>query len=93
MTIENCTVIYEGCIVEVSAEFITDGLEYLSTMDRNERKAALKAVDKSLEKLLPKIMNGSITPVERHNFCDDVGIWFVEQVRTGKHEQYQQAKH
>ena len=92
MEIKNCTVIYEGCIVNVPGKDIEECLVVLNDYDRNTRKRVLKSVDESLKKLLPKAKSNTLTPKERKWFCDDVGIWFTEQVRTDKHEQYYQGQ-
>lgn len=88
MKIKDCTVIYEGCIVDVPGQHIQEGLVVLNDYDRYERTRVLKSVDESLKELLPKAKSNTLTAKEQKWFFDDVGIWFTEQVRTGKHEQY-----
>jgi len=93
METKDFKVIYEGCIVDVTATAIKEGLEILASFDRAERRRTMTRTQKNLDSFLSKIqMKLPVTDQEKQDFCDDVGIWFTEQVRTGKHKQYYQGK-
>lgn len=93
MKIKDCKIIYEGCIVDIKANAIKEGLEILNSFDRSTRRRTMKRTQKNLDSFISKIRSKlPVTDQEKQDFCDDVGIWFTEQVRTGKHEQYYHGK-
>lgn len=93
MEIKYCRIIYEGCIVDVAAIAIKEGLDRLTALDRATRRRIMKRTQNNLDSFLSKIQRKlPVTDQEKQDFCDDVGIWFAEQVRNGKHEQYYHGK-
>ena len=84
---------YNGLIVDVLDSHLEEAVTHFSTCPRNERKAVLKSVVKSLDHVvrMSAAQKAALTPEQMQNIADDVGLWFAGEVVAGRAEQYKVA--
>ena len=80
---------YNGLIADIKKEHLDEQIEYLKHCNRPERKAILKSVEKCLATALKK--GARMSPQELQDICNDIGVWFANEVFEGRAERYKVA--
>lgn len=84
---------YNGLIADVLDAHLEEAVAHFSICPRNERKAVLKSVVKSLDRVvrMTEAQKAALTPEQLQNIADDIGLWFAGEVVAGRAEQYRAA--
>lgn len=81
---------YNGLIVDVLDSHLEEAVAHFSSCPRNERKAVLKSVVKTLDRVvrMTAAQRAALTSEQMQNVADDVGLWFAGEVVAGRAERY-----
>jgi len=84
---------YNGLIADVLESHLEEAVAHFVICTRNERKAVLKSVVKSLDRVvrMTQTEKSALTPKQLQNIADDIGLWFAGEVVAGRAEQYKVA--
>ena len=86
-------VVYNGLIADILELHLSEAVAHFSNCPRNERKAVLKSVVKSLDRavVMTEAQRAMLTPEQLQDIANDIGLWFAGEVVAGRSELYKVA--
>jgi hypothetical protein len=72
-------IVYSGLAVDVQREVIDEGICLFENMSEDEKLQTFQSVLAKIQEAKIKIENGTISPKERQDLCDDVVLACVAE--------------